>query len=48
MLCSVPATPKEIWLGEEKLSDFKMDVIAQLLWIRFPNQASQRQLKIIY
>lgn len=48
MLCSIPATPKEILLGEEKLSDFNVDVIAQLLWIRFENRAEQRQLKIIY
>ena len=48
MLCSIPATPKEILLGEEKLSDFNVDVIAQLLWIRFENRAEQRQLKIVY
>ena len=48
MLCSIPATPKEILLGEEKLSDFNVDVIAQLLWVRFENRAEQRQLKIIY
>lgn len=31
-------------LGEEKLSDFTVDVIAQLLWVRFENRAEQRQL----
>lgn len=48
VLCSVSGSPKEITVGGESVSDFKCDVISRLLWIKFPNQANQRELKITF
>ena len=48
MLLNIPNVPKNVMLGEEKLTDFEYDVISRLMWVKFDNMASARELRIEY
>ena len=48
MLLNIPNVPQTVTLGGEKLTDFEYDVLSRLMWIRFDNTASARELRIEY
>lgn len=48
LLCSMPNPVQSITLDGEAVTDYTEQVIARLLWVRFPNQAKAFELKIKY
>ena len=48
MLFNIPNVPKNVILGGEKQTDFEYDVISRLMWLKFDNTASARELRIEY
>jgi hypothetical protein len=48
VLLRTPGAPREITLAGEPLSDWRWDEPEQLLWVRFSNSASPRELRVAY
>ena len=48
VLLRAPKPPRSVSLGTDALSNWEYSSAEKLLWLRFPNQAAPRQLRVSY